>query len=298
MCNIDYRENVRTYMDNSTYLNFAGFQCLENLNHSTLDLYLSTCGIHNCVGGHSFGPGTRNAYILHFICDGKGIFKCKNKTYHLSRGDMFLVKPDTEVYYEADSSNPWSYMWIGFNGIKASSYLASAGFDNDVVTGKYENTPLIFTYIQQMIICRQLTLANELKREAALLRIFGELMEEHKVTLPKEDRYDYPYQIYVEQAIDYIQRNFRSNIKINDLASYIGIDRSYLSGIFKKVTDLSPQEYLLRYRVEQSENLLKTTDYKVGDIAEQVGYYDQLAFSKMFKRLTGLSPTEYREKNK
>ncbi|MBE5940840.1 MAG: AraC family transcriptional regulator [Lachnospiraceae bacterium] len=282
-------------MGSETYLNFAGFQCLENLNHSTLDLYLSTCGIQNCVGGHRFGPGVRDSYILHFISDGKGIFKCNGNTYELSRGDVFLVKPDTEVFYEADEHNPWSYMWVGFNGIKAMSYLESAGLDGQNVTTKCENTPLIFSYIQQMIMCRHLTLANELRRESALLQILSVLMEEYKGTLPKEERYDYPYQIYVDQALDYIQHNFKSNIKINDLASYIGIDRSYLTNIFKHVTKLSPQEYLMRYRMEQSMNMLRKTDMKIGDVAESVGYHDQLTFSKMFKKFTGVSPSEYRQ---
>lgn len=283
-------------MGNETYLNFAGFQCLENLNHSTLDLYLSTCGIQNCVGGHRFGPGVRDSYILHFISDGKGVFKCDGKTYELSRGDVFLVKPDTEVYYEADEHNPWSYMWVGFNGIKALSYLASAGLEKDVVTSKCENIPLVFSFIQQMIMYRHLTLANELKRESALLQIFSVLMEEYKDTLPKEERYDYPYQTYVDQAIDYIHHNIKSNIKINDLASYIGIDRSYLTNIFKSVTKLSPQEYLMNYRMEQAKNMLANNHMKIGDVAEAVGYHDQLTFSKMFKKMVGVSPTEYRDK--
>lgn len=282
-------------MDNGTYLNFAGFQCLDNLNHSTLDMYLTTCGIQNCFGGHWFGPGVRDSYILHFVSDGKGVFKCHGETYELSRGDVFLVRPDTEVYYKADENNPWSYIWVGFNGIKAQSYMESAGLKGEIVTCKCENTPLVFSFVQQMIMYRHLTLANELKRESALLQIISMLVEEYKETLPKEERYDYPYHIYVNQAIDYIQHNFKSNIKVNDLASYIGIDRSYLTKIFKNVTKWSPQEYLMNYRMEQSKNMLKNTDMKVGDIADAVGYYNQLAFSKIFKKYVGMSPTEYRD---
>ncbi len=283
-------------MTNETYLNFAGFQCLENLNHSTLDMYLTTCGIQNCVSGHCFGPGERESYILHFVSDGKGIFQCYGKTYELSRGDVFLIKPDTEVFYQADEHNPWSYMWVGFNGIKAQSYLEAAGLEGECVTSKCENTPLIFSFIQQMIMYRHLTLANELKRESALLQILSVLIEEYKDTLPKDERYDYPYQIYVDQAVDYIQHNFKSNIKITELASYIGIDRSYLTSIFKTVMKLSPQEYLMQYRAEQAKNLLKNSNMKISEIAEAVGYYDQLTFSKMFKKLVGISPSEYREK--
>ncbi len=285
-------------MENRTdavYLNFAGFQCLVDLQHSSIDLYLSTCGIQNCVGGHWYGPGKRDIYILHFISDGKGVFKHKGKTYQLSRGDVFLVKPGEEVYYQADEKNPWSYMWVGFEGVKASSYLAAAGLEGDTVITKCEDTTLVFTYIQQMIMNRQLTLANELKREAALLRILATMIDAHKATLPKDERYDYPYQIYVEQAIAYIQQNIQSNIKVNDIATYIGIDRSYLTNIFKQVTNVSPQEYLVAYRMEMAERLLADKDRKISDIANKVGYADPMTFSKMFKKYKGVSPKEYRD---
>lgn len=281
--------------ENATYLNYAGFQCLDDLRHSTIDLYLSTCGIQNCIGKHCFGPGTRNVYILHFISDGKGIFKYNGKTYHLGRGDVFLVRPDQEVYYEADEKNPWSYIWVGFHGIKAPAYLAAAGLKEDIVTGKCENTSLVFTYVQQMIINRQLTLANELKREAALLQILSTLVDEHKATLPKEERYDYPYQIYVEQAVRYIQQNMKSSIKVNDIAAYIGIDRSYLTNIFKQVTNVSPQEYIVSYRMEQAEILLGDKNKTIAEIGYEVGYSEPMTFSKMFKKYKGMSPSEYRE---
>lgn len=281
--------------ENATYLNYAGFQCLEGLNHSSIDLYLSTCGIQNCFGGHSFGPGTRDSYILHFISDGKGIFICDGKTYHLERGDVFLVKPDEIVYYQADEKNPWSYMWVGFQGIKSLSYLASAGLDEGNVTCRCENTPLIFTYIQQMIIARQLTLANELKRQAALLQIFSTLIDEHKSSLPKHARYDYPYKIYVEQAIDYIQRNLKNTIKINDIAVYIGIDRSYLTNIFKNITGISPQEYLLNIRIEKACQLLSQSNIPINQVAAECGYSDPLNFSRIFKKYKHFSPSEYRK---
>ena len=161
--------------------------------------------------------------------------------------------------------------------------------------GKCRDTSLIFTYIQQMIMNRQLTYANELKRQSALLQIFASIIEEYRATLSKDRRYDYPYKIYVEQAVKYIQGNFRKNVRIQDIAMDIGIDRSYLSGIFKEVMKMSPQEYLLHYRVEQAEILLKETDRKVSDIAELVGYADAMTFSKMFKKYKGMSPQQYRE---
>lgn len=282
-------------MEDDNYLNFVGFQCLEHLNHNSIDLYLSTCGIQNCNKGHAFGPGERDVYILHFISEGKGTFSCGEHTWQLGKGDVFLVRPGIKVYYVADEKNPWSYLWVGFHGLKAAAYLSYAGFEDDVVVGKCRDTSIVFTYIQQMIMNRQLTYANELKRQAALLEIFALIIEEYRATLSKEKKYDYPYKIYVEQAVKYIQGNYRKNVKIQDIAMDIGIDRSYLSGVFKEVMKMSPQEYLIRYRIEQAEILLKETTRKVSDIAELVGYADAMTFSKMFKKYNGRSPQQYRE---
>ncbi len=281
--------------DKVVYLNFAGFQCLEDMYHTTLDLYLSTCGIQNCFGGHKFGPGKRDIYILHFVSDGKGEFTSGGKTYQLSKGDVFLIKPGTEVSYQADEKNPWSYMWVGFKGIKAEEYLKAAGLGEDNVICKCDNIPLIFSYIQKIIIYRHLSLSNELQREAALLQILSLIIENYKFSLPKEERFDYPYNVYVEQAEEYIRRNLQGNVKINDVASYIGIDRSYLTNIFKNVIGVSPQEYLLSCRMEKAEQLLRDTDKKISEIAQEVGYSEQMSFSKAFKKYKKVSPTEYRQ---
>lgn len=277
------------------YLNYVGFQCLEQIENESIDMYLSTCGMQNCFPDHSFGPGKRDEFILHFICEGKGVYESNGKKYELEKGDMFLIWPEEEVSYKADSKNPWSYIWIGFQGVKATSYLKAAGFDKETLVNELNDTSIIYTYVQQMFLYRQLTISNELKRDAALLQIFAFLIDYKHKSSENEENYDYPYSIYVKQAKDFIKTNFNDNIRINDIANYIGIDRTYLSQIFKKTLNLSPQEYLLKYRIDQAKNLLVNSDEKVSSIAREVGYSDSLAFSKIFKKESGLTPVEYRK---
>ena len=80
------------YMSENTnreiFINVAGFQCLDQLQHNAVDIYLSTCGIQNCFPGHYYGPGKREEYIIHFISSGKGIFEAEGRTYHLTKGDF------------------------------------------------------------------------------------------------------------------------------------------------------------------------------------------------------------------
>ena len=107
--------------------------------------------------------------------------------------------------------------------------------------------------------------------------------------------YDYLPETYFEHALQYIQLNYNKNIHIQDIADYIGITRSYLHYLFNKKERLSPQKYLLNYRMNMAKKLLSTTDMLIKDVALNVGYEDSLAFSKVFRNHTGLSPSVYRK---
>jgi len=282
-------------MDNNqsaTYLNHAGFQCLEQIKNDFIDLYLSTCGMQNCIPGHNFGPAIREEYLLHFIIDGKGYYKVNGNVYTLSKGDFFLICPNTQIYYEADKKNPWSYVWVGFQGVKASLYLKHAGLDAENLLGHLPDVSFIFTCVQQMMCARQLTISNELKRDASLFQILSALIDNHYQLLPKSDKYDYPYSVYVNQAMAYISIHYKETVKVSDIAAYIGIDRSYLTHIFKKELQISPQEYLIKYRMDQAEILLRDKNLKIQTVAKEIGYSDAITFSKMYKKIKGISPRE------
>ena len=276
------------------YINAGGFQLLEHLQNDAVDLYLSTCGIQSCAPGHWFGPGKRDEYLIHFITEGKGIYQVNGETWHLGKGDCFLICPDTEVFYEADRKEPWDYMWIGFRGIKARAYLQYAGLDETHLLGRYANTDFILSCIQQMMLARTITPYNELKRTSALLRILAALIEDYSIANPDFPQDEHSYRQYLDQALSYIDEHLKENIRVNDIAAYIGIDRSYLAHIFKRTLSLSPQEYLIHYRMNRACMLLQNPELKISTIAREVGYEDSLAFSKMFKKCKGISPSAYR----
>ena len=93
----------------------------------------------------------------------------------------------------------------------------------------------------------------------------------------------------------YITGHYNEKIKINEVAYEWGVNRCYLSSKFKRLTGYSPTEYLIRVRMEKAKSLLTKTNYSINYIASEVGYSDQLAFSRMFKRRFGESPRKYRE---
>ena len=76
------------------------------------------------------------------------------------------------------------------------------------------------------------------------------------------------------------------------------IDRSYLYKLFRQNLNLSPQDYLSNYRITRAAELLSITDLPIGGVALSCGYRDPLVFGKAFKAKRGITPTQYRKKNR
>ncbi len=276
------------------YTSSTKYNCLEDIQRGSAELWLCYCGWEQCEPSHRFGPNMRETYVLHFVGGGTGTLEINGREYHLEKGDVFLIPPETEAWYEADQKNPWFYSWVGFRGLRAKECMDNAGFSLKKPVRRLKNIDYIKKLIEKILEEFQLSYKCELRRNAYLLLILSELVDAYtKETSGKAQ--SYPGSVYANQVIDYINQHYNEKIRIADLATYIGVNRSYLTSSFKKNTGYSPQEYLVLLRMYKAASLLKNTDMSVSTVAASVGYGDQLAFSKMFKKYYGVSPKLFRE---
>ena len=208
---------------------------------------------------------------------------------------MFIIKPGETVVYYADAENPWSYCWLAFDGRSASYYAELCGFGEGVYTQDCRVEPEAFIKTAERMMQEMKPGISSLLKRTAIMYEFLSLAAESY----SKSGHNSPYQpaylpdMYVDCAVDLIKKNY-SHITIADLAGYVGINRSYLSDIFKKKTKMSPQQYLLHYRLEKSCELLRTTEMPIQEVAKKIGYDNPLAFTKMFKKIYEMSPSEYR----
>ncbi len=101
--------------------------------------------------------------------------------------------------------------------------------------------------------------------------------------------------ILIKFASDFIKDNYFRDITLDTVAKQIFITPGYLSQLFKQETGINFLEYLNQYRIEKAKELLKNTFLKNYEISDKVGFADDKYFSQVFKRYTGLTPTQYRE---
>ena len=97
----------------------------------------------------------------------------------------------------------------------------------------------------------------------------------------------------VLQAIQYISAHYMENINLADIANEAYISRNYLCSIFKKEMGETLMEYLTKYRIDQAKYLISAKKYKIYEVAKMVGYQDYAYFTQIFKKHTGVKPSEY-----
>lgn len=276
------------------YTEIEKYSCLEFLKKNSAELYLSYCGKETCPPAHTYGPASRQEFLLHYIIDGKGTFTAADQTWNLKKGDAFLIFPEETTVYSADPHQPWSYIWVAFDGIKALECLEHAGFSTVERIGHFHQETELIRCVDTILSSHQLTYANELIRQSQLLLFLALLIQEYQKSSAKNTSELLPWQTYMESAVSFIKDNYDKEITVHDICSYTGITRSHLTRIFQQALHTSPYDYLLEVRLNKASSLLKTTQLPIKQIAMMVGYRDALVFSKIFKQKTGLSPKTFR----
>lgn len=263
-----------------------------HLNHT--DLYIYQCGAEYCLSGHFHGPAVRDHYLIHYIHSGKGIFQVGDTTYHLKAGNGFLICPDIVTFYQADKEEPWHYSWVGFHGLKAETYLTEAGLTAEHPIFEYTEDDYIENCFYEMAEAYYLKRGGIVKRMAYLYLFLYKLIQTNTRELyysSKESRHD----AYINEALQFIEMNYSRKITIDMLSRYVGLNRSYLNSIFREALGKTLQQYLMEFRVRKACELLENNSLTIGDVSHSVGYPDQLLFSKVFKRIQGVTPSEYRK---
>ncbi len=282
-----FGENEGTVLENACQIKSGGVKFR--------DFRFCNCGYEESDPGQGFGPAIKNHYVLHYVLSGCGVFGTNDRQYAVTRGEAFLICPDERAYYRADTDDPWSYLWVGFDGDKAEEYLREMkllGVKKPVF--RIRNGFALKQIVTEMLKCNHSGLDNEFALQGLFCRFFSVVSVEVTGRGKKAEesgRQNY----YIKKAITFIRDNYSNGINVSDVSEYVGLNRSYLFTLFQEHLGISPQKYLSNFRLERACELLQATNYSIEDISYSCGYRDPLVFSKAFKKLYGVSPLKYRK---
>jgi AraC-like DNA-binding protein len=262
------------------------------------DIRLHYCGLEHCMPSHQNGPVMRDHYLLHFIVKGSGVFTMEGCDYKLKAGDSFCMYPNQPASYRASETDPWTYYWVGIDGQLAAKLFHSAGVTVQSPTHSHIEPERAEKLLAELL---DLSAVNDLASETycygLMLQIFSTfLSRQTELQQPVRSGGRNSNELYVAQAVKFIEEHYHKRISISVIARHVDLDRSYFTKLFHSQMGVSPHEFLIRYRMEKACLMLSQTSLPVQLIASSVGFEDAAYFGKAFIRRLGLSPTAFRKR--
>ncbi len=235
---------------------------------------LST-GHEPCESEHSFGPFVRDYYLIHYVIKGTGVFSTATGDYTVKKGQIFIIHPGELTTYTADKENPWHYVWVGFNGALAERLLALP-------------SPVMDYRAETFFDLQRTADMPSMREEFVTSKIYEILC----VLFSQQEQKPH----YVEQAKNYIRINYMNAITAENVAASVGVSLRYLSRLFKEATGGGVQDFLIKTRLGHAKRFL-SQGLSVNEAAFQSGFNDAFHFSKAFKKVFGISPSEYKKQS-
>lgn len=260
------------------------------------DLAIYQFGYEKCSGDQHFGPFKRDCFMLHFLVSGQGLYKIRNKTFHLKKGDCFLVIPDEDTYYEANKTDPYEFYWIGFRGVNAKQLMEDLGFyrnDNFVYHSNKQEYDILHKYMRNIVTFDEVDEKVYLYNLGHLYLILSLLMQKTEKVRESVKIDENTW----KEVSEYIAFNYRQPITIESLSSQFGFHRTSLYKLFKRNTGMSPSDYILNYRLDKAMQMVKNTTHLYKNISIECGFNDPTYFYKAFKRKFRRTPQQIRDLN-
>lgn len=242
-----------------------------------------------------------NAYEIYYLQDGNRGYDIKDKTFKVNKGNLILIdKYKRHKTFNYDN-NSFNRMLVKFKESSLGSF-------------KQDNYDLLSSFNKGINIIK-----FDAKDRLMIENIFAKMEAEKKKKNPGQKIYlktllielliyinryvdgkninhqEKDYHVKIVEIMNYIDQNYYKDLTLSKLADKFSYSSSYLSSLFTKKSDYTITEYINNTRVKEAQNLLLKGKDNITQVSEKVGYNNLVHFGRNFKKITGLTPSEYRK---
>ncbi len=243
---------------------------------------------------------TRQLYDFELIVVTDGILYIADhdKKFTVKKGDYLLMKPteNQHGYQSSDCSFYWIHFFTTLPFETATSDSKASEPDSFSITIPEQGT--LDSLERIVVLMKQLQDSDRRYGMASLNNyltstILSEISAQYFIH-GKYSHQDNSKQLF-NDVMDYINWHICENIKVSDIAEYFGYNEKYLSTLFRKNSGVSLKQYILQAKMDHAKAELSDTNHSISQIGYNIGYNDPHNFTNAFKKVTGLTPSDYRE---
>ncbi len=257
----------------------------------TKDCYPTAMGYYPAASGHRMQRDRHDDNLLLYCVSGRGQLRLDNCREQISPGQVMLLPQGVSHYYEASQSNPWTLYWVHFQGASTGIFSQYLGYrENSPVVDAGLNPALIGAFARLMNVRRTgydlrafINAANQLRH------LFSHMALEISSTQAHVAQ-----KFNLDQIQAFMLENIKGQVSLDTLANSANMSKYHFATKYKTLTGYPPIKHFLNMKMEHACHLLDSSEMSVKEIAGELGYDDQLYFSRLFSKTIGKSPRSYR----
>lgn len=245
---------------------------------------------HAARHGRQRKLGSAQAIVI--LCvDGVGWCELPSGRHRVGAGEALVIPPRTAHLYYADENRPWTIWWMHVTGDDVPDLLEAIGIPALGPTFRLDDGYRALTLIEHVVdsLGRDETMASLTNAAGSAWNLMALLAAERggRGVTDAEP---------VRRTQDSLRENLHHATPVRELADRAGLSTSHFSARFRALTGYSVTEYVKRLRMAQARQLLITSDHTIAEIGSSVGYTDAFYFSRQFRVVHGVSPSEFRNR--
>ena len=238
-------------------------------------------------------PSGAPEHILIFCTEGKGWFEIDGARYSVAANQAFIIPRQQPHIYGAVNDDPWSIHWVHFVGTSGDYYVSqlkkgayTLSIDIDMKTSLEDlfaacRDSFVANFLLQRMIYASQTLHHLLGCVFFNNRAFSPLLGSSHFRS-------------IDNTLSFLHDNMSEQLSLTDMVLHSGLSKSHFIRLFKEQTGHSPMDYFIQLKMQHACMLLAYRQDSVKLIGIELGYEDQYYFSRAFRKVIGMSPTQYR----
>lgn len=270
------------------------------------DLYITDIGYYPHATLHAVERSKPiDQYVLIYVMDGQGHYwveteQGKRTNYDVGTNQFFILPAHCPHGYHTGYAHPWTIYWIHFAGNKAHHFAPKTLAPQTVRPELYSRIAHRTDHFEEIFnVLHDGYTSDNLTYVSALLNYYlCSLRYIHQYRLAGgQTRAAERESIDVLGAtIHYMNENIEKRLALSDIAAYTGYSPSYISSLFRRSTDSAPLAYFNKLKVQHACQMLDSTSLHINQICHKVGFDDCYYFSRLFRKVMGMSPLQYRNR--
>jgi len=255
----------------------------------TRDLYPLAFGHYRRAAGHHMHREHHNDDLLIHCTEGEAYLSVEDEPCVVRAGDLVLIPAGAAHRYTAAPENPWTIHWVHYAGPLAEHFRAHMGFTDDIRIQHIGRQPRLLVDFNGLLSVRQTGF-----RTPGLVHVANRLRQLLAAVPLSVGEADQAQQPDLDIIHNFMREHLDERITLSQLADLTGLSPAHFATRYRAMTGVSPIQHFLHLKVEQACQLLDTTDHSFTQISSLLGYDDNYYFSRLFKKVMGQSPTDYR----